>query len=212
MATRRAKSVFINCPYDAAYVPTLRPVLFTVAFLGFHPRLAMESADSGATRIGKILTLIGNCHYAIHDLSRLRAHRRGEPFRLNMPFELGLDIGCRVFGKGEQRRKKCLVLEKDRYSVQAALSDLSNSDVCAHRDEPEIAVRHVRNWLVQEGRVSAPSASGTGIWYAFNDFVADLDKKLRKQGFRRADMVSLPLPELLQHMTSWIKREGRAYR
>ncbi len=174
----------------------------------------MESADSGAMRIHRILNLIKKSRYAIHDLSRLRAHRRGEHFRLNMPFELGLDIGCRVFGKSEFRRKKCLVLEKDRYSIQAALSDLSNSDVCSHNDEPEIAVRHVRNWLVQEAGASGPS--GTAIWYAFNDFMADLDQNLRHRGFRKADVVALPLPELLGHMTDWIRRhiqqEGRTYR
>lgn len=195
-------------------MPTLRPVVFAVRFLGFRPRLAMESADSGAMRIHRILSLIKKSRYAIHDLSRLRAHRRGEHFRLNMPFELGLDIGCRVFGKSEFRRKKCLVLEKDRYSIQAALSDLSNSDVCSHNDEPEIAVRHVRNWLVQEAGASGPS--GTAIWYAFNDFMADLDQNLRQRGFRKADIVALPLPELLGHMTDWIRRhiqqEGRTYR
>ncbi len=214
MSTPSAKNVFINCPYDASYARTLRPIVFTVKFLGFNPRLAMESADSGAMRIYRILTLIRQSRYAIHDLSRLSAQRRGEYFRLNMPFELGLDIGCRVFGKTPFKQKKCLVLEKDRYSVQAALSDLSNSDVCSHNDEPEIAVRHVRNWLVQEAGASGPG--GAGIWYAFHDFMADLYKDLRRRGFSRGDVSSLPLPELLGHMTNWIKKyiqeEGRKYR
>jgi hypothetical protein len=214
MAIPSPTNVFINCPYDVAYIPTLRPVVFTVRFLGFNPRLAMESADSGAMRIDRILNLIKKSQYAIHDLSRLSAYRRGEHFRLNMPFELGLDIGCRVFGTAAYKRKKCLVLEKDRFSLQAALSDLSNSDVCSHNNEPELAVRHVRNWLVQEAGASGPG--GTAIWYAFNDFMADLYKDLRQKGFRKADIVALPLPELLGHMIDWIRRhiqqDGRAYR
>lgn len=202
-----SKNVFINCPYDVAYLPILHPVVFTVRSLGFRPRLAMESADSGAARIQRILNLIKQSRYAIHDLSRLRAHRPGEHFRLNMPFELGLDIGCRVFGKAQFKCKKCLVLEKDRHSIKAALSDLSNSDVCTHNNEPEIAVRHVRNWLVQEA--GARGASGTAIWYAFNDFMADFDKTLRRRGFRKIDIVSLPLPEFLGYMTDWIRRNNR---
>lgn len=132
---------------------------------------------------------------------------------MNMPFELGLDIGCCVFGGKEQKKKKCLVFEKNRYSIQRALSDLSNSDVCAHKDDPKIAVRHVRNWFVLETHVSAPS--GTAIWDAYNDFVADLDKKLRNEGFRKIDIISLTLTELLTRMATWIrsiKQEGRAYR
>ena len=131
---------------------------------------------------------------------------------MNMAFELGLDIGCRVFGGKEQKKKKCLVFERDRYSIQAALSDLSNSDVFAHKNNPETAVRHVRNWFVHETHASAPS--GTAIWYAYNDFVADLDKRLRNQGFRNADIIALPLPELLAHMTTWIRsiqQKGQVY-
>jgi len=205
-----SNNVFINCPYDREYIPNLRPIVFTVRFLGFNPRLAMESADSGAMRFERILKLIRESRYAIHDLSRLRAHRRGEHFRLNMPFELGLDIGCRVFGKVEFSRKKCLVLEKDKYSSKVALSDLSNSDVCSHNDDPEMAVRHVRNWLVQEAKVSGPG--GTAIWYAFNDFMTDLYKSLQLRGFRKADIDMLPLPELLGYMTKWIMKEKRISR
>lgn len=214
MASPKKENVFINCPYDAVYDLTLRPIVFTVRFLGFTPRMAKESADSGAMRIHRIVNLIKCSRYAIHDLSRERAHRKGEHFRMNMPFELGLDIGCRVFGRALFKTKKCLVLEKEKYSLQAALSDLSNSDVCSHNDEPELAVRHVRNWLVQEGHADGPS--GTAIWYAFNDFMADNYTQLKARGFRKADIASLPLPEFLKHMTQWIKRhiqqDGRAYR
>lgn len=200
-----SKNVFINCPYDIEYLKILHPVIFTVKFLGFQPRLAMESADSGEVRIHRILNLIKKSRYAIHDLSRLRAHHRGENFRLNMPFELGLDIGCRVFGKSQFKYKKCLVLEKDRHSMKAALSDLSNSDVCSHNNKPEIAVRCVRNWLVQEARARKPS--GTVIWYKFNDFMGDLDRTLGQRGFRKIDIDGLPLREILGYMADWIKKD-----
>lgn len=209
MSRFSSKNIFINCPYDTRYM-ALRPIVFTVSFLGFNPRLALESADSGAMRIDRIVKLIRESRYAIHDLSRLRAYRRGEHFRLNMPFELGLDYGCRIFGNAEFKKKKCLVLEQDKYSVKIALSDLSNSDVCSHNGEPAKAVRHVRNWLVNEVGVSGPS--GNIIWYEFNDFMADLDKKLLQDGFSREEINTLPLPELLGHMRRWFNSSKRGSR
>ncbi|MEP7011624.1 MAG: hypothetical protein ABJC13_14975, partial [Acidobacteriota bacterium] len=62
-------NVFINCPFDATYLPLLRPLLFTVVFLGYSPRIASERFDSGENRIDKICSLIRESKYSIHDLS-----------------------------------------------------------------------------------------------------------------------------------------------
>jgi len=91
------KNVFVNCPFDSDYLSLLRPLLFTVIDLGFAPKIALESPDSGRPRIDRIITLVQQSKFAIHDLSRLQASKGGELFRLNMPFELGIDIGCRLF-------------------------------------------------------------------------------------------------------------------
>jgi hypothetical protein len=139
------ESVFVNCPFDEDYLPLLRPLLFTIIYLGFKPRIALEELDSGVPRIQKIIRLITSSKYAIHDLSRLKALEAGEYYRLNMPFELGIDVGCRLFGKGERRQKRCLVLEAERYRYQAAISDLSNSDIAVHGGVPKTIVTEVRN-------------------------------------------------------------------
>ncbi len=49
------QNVFVNCPFDEEYLPLLHPLLFTITFLGFKPRIAVEALDSGAPRILKIL-------------------------------------------------------------------------------------------------------------------------------------------------------------
>jgi hypothetical protein len=82
---RFASSVFVNCPFDAEYLPLLRPLLFCIVYLGFIPRIASERSDSGESRIDKISELIGECRYSIYDLSRLRAAEVGEFSRMNMP-------------------------------------------------------------------------------------------------------------------------------
>ena len=52
------KNVFINCPFDRDFYPLLRPLLFTVIYLGLKPRIALEEVDSGQPRIEKIIKLI----------------------------------------------------------------------------------------------------------------------------------------------------------
>jgi hypothetical protein len=41
------RNVFINCPFDADYQALLYPLLFTVCYLRFTPRIALERCDSG---------------------------------------------------------------------------------------------------------------------------------------------------------------------
>ena len=198
------RNVFINCPFDDDYVPLLRALLFTVIYLGFKPRIALESLDSGTPRIQKIVTLIGDSRYAIHDLSRLRAGVAGEFYRLNMPFELGLDVGCRLFGAGRGRTKRCLILETERYRYQAALSDLSNSDIAVHGDEPIRIVSEVRNWLSNQSGLEAPGPSR--IWGAFLEFTSDNFSMLKDRGFSDEDIRKLPISELMNSTAGWVSR------
>jgi hypothetical protein len=180
----------------------MRPLLFTIIYLGFTPRIALERADSGEARINKITKLIKESKYAIHDLSRLKSEKKGEFYRLNMPFELGLDIGCKIFRGKKWRTKKCLILEKERYRYQKALSDLSNSDIYDHKNEPAIIVRHVRNWLV--GECGAKGKGPREIWYHFNDFMTYLYERLKGEGFNKRDIDALSIKELLSHMKVWL--------
>lgn len=196
-------NVFVNCPFDEKFLPLLRPLLFTVIYLGFSPRIALESLDSGQPRITRIIDLIKNSKYAIHDLSRIKAEKKGDYFRLNMPFELGLDVGCRLFKDGKWQDKKCFILEAERYRYQAAISDLSNSDIGVHNNEPEEIVTQIRNWLNSETGINAPGPSK--IWGAFNDFMAENYDKLIKNGFSKTDIERLPVNELTIHMQEWIK-------
>ncbi len=197
------RNVFINCPFDDAYMPLLRPMVFCIYRLGFQPRIALERHDSAEARIEKILELIQGSRYGIHDLSRIKADKAGEMFRLNMPLELGIDIGAKRFGEGRLRDKKCLILESERYRYQAAISDLSNSDIAVHGDEPLEAFTAVRNWLDAEAGLGADGP--TRLWDQFTDFVADNDDILVRRGFSRRDIDRLPLPTLMQNMQNWVK-------
>ncbi len=156
-------NVFINCPFDSDYKSLLRPIVFCIYRLGFQPRIASERLDGNEPRIEKIIELIEDSKYGIHDLSRIKARKAGELFRLNMPLELGIDLGCKRFRGAPWSDKKCLIMETERYRYQAALSDLSNSDIVAHGDEPLEAFTAVRDWLDQEARLDADGPRAYGI-------------------------------------------------
>lgn len=196
------KSVFINCPFDKDYEPILQALLFCIIYLGFSPRLARERTNSAENRLEKIRELIEQSKYSIHDLSRCQATTKGEHFRLNMPFELGIDYGCRqYFGRG-RRDKKILILEEQPYRYQAALSDLSGCDIEVHGGDFEKAVRKVRNWLVSEA--GAPNKGARGILNKYVGFQEWNYKRQLAAGFSDEDIQDYPTKELLEAMIEWM--------
>lgn len=196
------KNVFVNCPFDQQYLPLLRPLLFTVIYLKFKPRIALEAMDAGQARLDKIVRLMADSKFGIHDLSRIESAKAGELSRLNMPFELGLDFGCRLFGSRLQKGKRCLILEAEPYRYKAALSDLSGSDIENHGNEPYRVVGIVRNWLKNVYPMQA--AGPAKIASAFTDFMAQNYDDLTAKGFSPRDIEALPVPELIECMEDWV--------
>lgn len=200
------ENVFLNCPFDEEYLKLLRPLLFTILALGFYPRIASERLDSLESRIDKICKLIQSSRYSIHDLSRLKAGEVGEFSRMNMPFELGIELGCRRFGSEDLRKKRCLVLEKDAHEYRKALSDLSGFDIKHHDNEPESAVRVVRDWLREAANLGrVPSA--TRIWYRFTDFASDFYDTRKAEGFTDDDLNMMPVKEYVEFIAEWLADE-----
>ncbi len=203
------KNVFINCPLDSEYVPLLRPLLFTVVDLGFVPRLASERSDSAETRIDKICGFIRESKYSIHDLSRLKASAAGEFYRMNMPFELGIEYGCRLFGPSPMGTKRCLILEKDQHEFRKALSDLSGIDIKKHDNDRLSLVRAVRDWFVETVGLKRVAATSK-IWYRFTDFTSDFYHTRKAEGFSEDDLNMMPVPEYIDFIASWKEGSERA--
>ena len=202
------KNVFINCPFDDKYLELLHPNLFALIYLGFSPRIASERSDSGEQRIDKICELIGESKYSIHDLSRLQSKKKKEYFRLNMPFEMGIDYGIRKFGKGCYQEKKFLILSKARFDYAKAISDLSGVDIKSHEEEAIKVIRAVRNWLKQymPGTIPAPQV----IWEQFNYFMEDFHDKRKDEGFSDDDIyeiTSSQLGEFVEYIEEWIRQK-----
>ena len=150
------ENVFINCPFDKAYSELLRPLIFTIVILGFSPRIATETSDSGVLRLDKIKRLISESQYSIHDLSRVKSDKRKEYYRLNMPFELGLDFGCKGYSIEEKHGKKaCLILGNIEYDYMKALSDINGIDIKYHHQDQKKIIKSVRNWFIENTSLDA---------------------------------------------------------
>ena len=140
-------SVFINCPFDGEYLPIFRAVIFTIFDCGYIARSAREVDDSSEVRIDKIIKIISECKYGIHDLSRTELDKKTNLPRFNMPLELGLFLGAKRFGAGIQKMKVCLVLDRAPHRYQSFISDISGQDIQSHNNEVSEAIRVVREWL-----------------------------------------------------------------
>jgi hypothetical protein len=166
------RHVFINCPFDPQYQPLFRALVFAVEVCGFTARCALEVEDSGEVRANKIIKIIKDCRLGIHDISRTELNPEGLP-RFNMPYELGLFIGCALFGVGQHKRKRTLILDKERRRYASFLSDIAGQDIQDHANDPAQLIRKVRYWLLnQSGGRSIPG--GDIITKRFNLFCSDL--------------------------------------
>ena len=166
-------NVFINCPFDSAYKPLFDAIVFAVHDCGFIARCALEEEDTSQVRIDKIYTIIADCRYGIHDISRTELDEVSGFPRFNMPLELGIFLGAKKFGVEEQKRKNCLVLDSEPYRYQQFISDIAGQDIQVHNNSPEGVIKVVRNWLrTTSRRQTLPS--GNIIWERYQSFMEDL--------------------------------------
>jgi hypothetical protein len=144
-------SVFINCPFTDDYKEFFHSIIFTVISCGFRPRTAMETGDAGDIRLDKIIRLLTESQYSIHDLSAVELDKNSLP-RFNMPFELGLVVGCKKVAGPKFARRPILVMERSAYTTQKCLSDIAGQDLRAHGGSVARIISIVRAWLLQQSR------------------------------------------------------------
>lgn len=197
--------VFINCPFDGAYLPFFHAIVFAVYRCGFTPRCALEVIDGGGTRIAKIETLIEECPLGIHDISRTELDGVNKLPRFNMPLELGLFLGAKRYGDTVQKRKKCLVLDCERYRYQKFISDIAGQDIDSHEGKVEILIDKVRSFLNSAVR-SRPLLSGAAIrddYQRFNGALPEICSRLR------IDADSLDYRDFAWIAADYVSKDGK---
>lgn len=196
------RSVFINCPFDDGFAPILQAIAFCVSDLGFFPRIATENPDNSANRLDRVIELIRGSRFAIHDISRCKSTTADEFMRLNMPFELGIDFGCQIFGNAQCKTKSVLVLENSRFDYQQALSDIAGWDIHAHGSDPLVAVRLVVSWLIRSAGADRIGPSRVLTDYAtFQEWYWERELGL---GASEDDIRAYPTIQMIDAMREWI--------
>lgn len=200
------KSVFIKCPVDNDFAPLLEVIIFCVVYAGLNPRFATERLESGESRLDKIIELISSCVLSVHDLGRCKAEKAGEIFRMNMPFELGIDLGIRRSSDKRTDQKKFIIFEKEQYDLKRALSDLAGSDVEFHQNDIQLVIKKLRNFLTVEAGCALPGRAKLQAEYC--TFLGWITEKKISEGHTEAETFELPTQERLNEMFEWI-RSGR---
>lgn len=167
-------SVFVNCPLDDAYRHLFESIVFAVYDCGYVARCAIEVDDASQVRIEKIFAIISECRFGIHDISRTEPDSVSGLPRFNMPLELGMFLGAKRYGRGEQKQKSCLILDVERYRFQKFISDIAGQDIAAHGGEPVRAIRGVRDWLSSATPTSIKIPGGAAIAKRYELFRAEL--------------------------------------
>jgi len=197
------KNVFINCPFDSAYEPLFHGIIFAVHHMNFEPKSALEIRDAGQPRLEKILDLIQNCKYSIHDLSRTEVDPHHGMPRFNVPFELGLDLGCRRYGKLRQKQKVTLILDVARHRSRTFMSDIAGLDIEEHNDSVASVITVVGNWLRHSSdTVSAVAPSGAAIYDRYQAFQLALPKMCERVQW---DVDNLPFRDFSWAAYDWIE-------
>lgn len=166
-------SVFLNVPFDQAYARLFRAIVFAVYDCGLTARSALEVDDSGEARVTKILDIIEQSKFGIHDISRAGIDRKTRLPRFNMPLELGFFIGAKRYGAPRDRQKRCLVLDRVPYRYRNFCSDIAGQDIASHNSNPRDAIRAVRDWLSTH-RTSVQMPGGKAIFERYDRFRGQL--------------------------------------
>lgn len=203
MASGYDDDVFINCPFDAAYRPLFQALIFAVHDCGMVARSALEVDDGAEVRIEKIQRIIGECRHSIHDISRTGLDAGSGLPRMNMPFELGLFLGAKRYGSGLQRKKTCIIFDRDRYRYQQFLSDIAGQDIRSHGNNPSELIRAVRNALATTRPAAVALHSGRLMAQRYGLFLLDLPTLCRALHLDEED---LGHRDLVRVVTVWLKK------
>jgi hypothetical protein len=172
--------VFVNCPFDTEYMPLLQAIIFCIYRCGFYPQTALAEDDASDIRLDKIIRGIRSCKYGVHDISRTELNANNLP-RFNMPFELGIFFGAKRFGNKLQKGKVALIFEREKFSYQEYISDLNGIDTKEHKNDPDLVIEKLRNWLKTNSKRSTIPGPAI-IKKEFKEFTAKLPKIVELAG------------------------------
>lgn len=200
--TKSSSQIFVNCPFDEGYKPIFDAIVFAITDLGFVARSAREEDDGGEIRLAKIQRIIEECKYGVHDISAVKLDGKHQLPRFNMPFELGLFLGCKRYGGKLQRQKVSLIFDSDPYRYQIFISDIAGQDIHFHENSVKIAVGALRGWLATASqRQDLPG--GKDILGRYERFQAELPALCAELKLQPGEIT---FRDLRQMIVDWLRR------
>ena len=145
---RRIQSVFLNIPYDSQFEDLYLAYIVGLTQLGLRINATLAVPNQG--RLDRIMELIEESDFSIHDLSRIEASS-GIP-RFNMPLELGLALSR---SRATHGRHQVFVFEKRRYRILRSTSDINGIDPQIHHGRPRGVMVGLRNIFRQLDRTTS---------------------------------------------------------
>jgi len=150
-----------------------------ISAFGFTPRATLE-IPFGQRRLDRILALIQQSQYSIHDLSRVQLDRKSPRTpRFNMPFELGLTVALEKTARPDHAWVVC---ESMRRRINKSLSDLDGTDAYIHDGTIKGVFREVCNAFVGSSR----QPTVTEMMQIYRVLRAQFQGILRRAGARDA--------------------------
>lgn len=168
-------SVFLNIPYDSGFENLFLAYIAAISAFGFTPRATLE-IPFGQRRLDRILMLIRQSKYSVHDLSRVQLDRNSPRTpRFNMPFELGLTVALE---KSAHPEHEWVVCESVLRRINKSLSDLDGTDAYIHGGNIRGVFREMGNAFV--GTERQPTV--TEMMQVYRVLRAQLKDILRQAG------------------------------
>jgi hypothetical protein len=203
------RQVFVNCPYDEAYLPLLRVLVFAVHACGFRARLAVEEINSGKPRLQRITDLIRECKLGIHDLSRVQLSDSNDLPRFNMPFECGVFVGAQTFGNSRQHSKAFLLLEAETHRHLKTLSDAAGLDPRVHKNNPSTLIACTRDFLA--GHITPRPLGAAHLISLYADFEMSYPTLAQRLGHEPSQLRQLEtFPDWRWIMAEWLAERAAA--
>lgn len=179
------KAVFLNVPYDLSFEPLCLAYICGLACFGLVPRATLEIP--GNRRLDRIISLIQECSFSIHDLSRVQLDRnQPRTPRFNMPFELGLAVAIEklvdpghawyMFETLNRRAEKSLsdVAGTDVYihggTVRGVLSQLANAFIRQERQPTVVEMQSLYGYIRRELPAILKTSGATSIFDGARSF------------------------------------------
>lgn len=197
------RNVFINCAFDANFLNIFRAIVFVVHDCGFIARCALETGNKDGVRIDKIVKIIEQCRYGIHDLSCVEITEESPLPRFNMPYELGIFMGCKHYGEAHHQKKDFLVLDSHPHRYKRVISDLAGYDFPSHHNDPLSVIANIRDWFSETASKVLPGA----IYYQsrYRNFMKVFPELCASM---KADVNSLNFKDYYALVSVWIQTQN----